>query len=271
MEVYIEVVILDNFFFDYCLIRMTSLLWLPRPKRLRLIASALCGTVYAVLAPLKSFCFLQHFACRLLVSGLMVFVAFGRMHPFDHCKRLVTFWIAAAVMAGCLYAAGSLLFETSVRGGLMIISGPPLYLILFLSALIVKGAGRAFFALKRCAGAQASEAKLFVRVGRRSVTLRALIDTGSSLHDPFSGLPIVLLPASQMHRLYPDGIDIAKQTGDIYFCTVTGSGSVRAMHSDEIWLYSGEDAKQLEAMIAAADLSSGQIVAIVPAHATLAF
>ncbi len=270
VEVYLEVVILDNLFFDWCLVHFTTLFWLPRPKRSRMLSAAVLGTVYAVLAPLRSFVILQHIIFKTLVSALMVFIVYGKIHIFDFIKRLLSFWIAAAVMAGALYAIGSLFFQVHATGGILFVSGPPLWLILLSGILVEKGIARVLYTLKRCVSEQASEAQLHIRVGKQSVSVRALLDTGSTLHDPVSGLPIVLLPRECIHKLYPDGMLSNIQTGDIRFQTVTGSGSVRAMKSDEIWIIQGKYVRQFEAMIATAT-DINQLVAIVPAHATLVF
>ncbi len=270
MEVYLEVVILDNLFFDYCLIHFVTLLWLPRPPRWRMITAAALGTVYAVLAPLRGLVFLQHIACKIPASALMVFVVYGKAHVFDYCKRLLTFWVAAAVMAGMLYIVAGMFFQVRASGGMLYFSGPSLWFVLLCGMLVETGIARALFTLKRCVGAQASEVQLRIRVGKRTVNVRALLDTGSTLHDPISGLPIVLVPSECMHKLYPDGTFAQKQTGDIRFQTVTGSGSIRAMRSDEIWIIKGTSVKPIDVMIAAAtDMT--QPMAIVPAHATLIF
>lgn len=271
MEVFIEIVILDNLFFDYCLIRLTSLLWLPRPKTWRMAAAAALGTAYAVLAPIKPFIFLQTFAPKCLMSALMVFMVYGKLHPFDFAKRLASFWLAAALMAGALYAVGGLFFDVHHSGGLLFISGPPLYALLFIGAAVVVGVKRAFHTLMRCIDARATHAKLLVRVGRRSVTLSALVDTGSTLHDPVSGLPVVLLPREQIERLYPNGTPAALETQDIFFHTVTGAGSVRALPADEIWIYHAGAKQRIEALVAPAVAQMAQPVAIIPSHATLAF
>ncbi len=269
MEVFIEVVILDNMFFNICLLHLVTMLWLPRPKRARLLLGAAVGTAYAVIAPLRAFYFLQHIAFKILVSAAMILVVYGKIDAFDFIKRLVSFYAMAALTAGALYFIGGLFFTVRVSGGLLFLSGPPLWLLLLCGAAIVKGAERAYLALKRGAGVQASQARISVRVGSRTVVVQALIDTGSSLHDPVSGLPIVLLPNEHMKRLYPEGCG-AVSTGDIHFKTVAGSGSVRAMKSDEILLYQGAKVKRLEALIATA-VDLAQPVAIVPADATLSF
>ena len=269
MEVYIEVVVLDNMFFNFCLLYLVAMLWLPRPKAVRLLSGAAVGTVYAILAPLRTFGFLQHFVFKLLVSAAMILCVYKRLTMVDFAKRLVSFYAVAALSAGALYGIGGLFFPVRASGGLLFLSGPPLWLLLLFGAAIVKGAERAYLALKRGAGTQASQARIRVRVANRTVDVQALIDTGSSLHDPLSGLPVVLLPNEHMRRLYPDGCEDVC-TGDIHFKTVAGAGSVRAMKSDEIWLFQGKKAKRLEALIATA-VDLAQPVAIVPADATLSF
>lgn len=270
MEVYLEVVILDNLFFDYCLIHFVTLLWLPRPPRYRMILAALVGTVYAVLAPMRAFVILQHTAIKILVSMAMVFIVYGKQHIYDFGKRILSFWIAAASMAGVLYAVGGLFFPVHIRGGMLFLSGPPLWILLSCGFITVVSIGRVVHALKRCASAQASEAQLHVRVGQQTVSVKAIVDTGSTLYDPVTGLPIVLLPLLCMQKLYPHGMHPGSQTGDIRFQTVAGSGSIRAIKSDEMWIIQGSSVKQFEAMIAAAT-DRDQRIAIVPAHATIGF
>ena len=226
MEVFIEVVILDNVFFNYCLLSLVAMLWLPRPTRTRLLLGAALGTLYAVFAPLHALRFLQHIVFKIVISFAMIASVYGKQPLFDFCKRLVSFYIAAALMAGALFVVGGMLFPVRASGGLLFLSGPPLWLMLLCGVLFLKAAQRAYHALQRSVGMQASEARISVRVGKCTVLVKALIDTGSTLHDPISGLPIVLLPNEQMNKLYPEGT-YAVQTGDIHFHTVAGSGIVR--------------------------------------------
>ncbi len=269
MEVFIEVVILDNLFFNFCLLSIVAMLWLPRPTRARLLLGAAIGTVYAVFAPLRALRFLQHIVFKITISFAMIASVYTRQPPGDLLKRIASFYAAAALMAGALYSIGGMFFPVRASGGLLFLSGPPLWLMLLCGALFVKAAQRAYHALKRSVSAQASEARISVRVGKCTVIVKALIDTGSTLHDPITGLPIVLLPSEQMNRLYPEG-SCAVQTGDIHFHTVAGSGIVRAMRSDEIWLFQGAKAKRLEALVATA-IDLARPVAIVPADTTISF
>ena len=125
MKVYIELVLLDNFWAD-ALVLFGTAKWMQAPYRKgRLFASAGLGTLYAVLSLMRGLVFLQHPLWKIAVSLLMVWAAFG----FGSKKRFLrycgVFWLFSLLLAAGVQLYGALFGQARASGGALTVSGPP--------------------------------------------------------------------------------------------------------------------------------------------------
>lgn len=270
MRVYIEVVILDNFLMDYFLLFTLAQCFAPRPKRRRLVLAALLGTVYAVLAPLKAFLFLQSAVCKVLSSALMVLIVYGRMPWQRLLGRYAAFWGLSVFMGGFVMGIGALFGAVRPMGGLLALSGPPLWALLLLGLAACLGGKHLFFALKRRAVRTAHDAQVEVTHRSCTVIVQAVLDSGSDLHDPITGLPVVLLPRSSFARLCPGGeAELSDCRGaDVPYYTANGVGTVQTYAVDEVRVIANGHTTCVPMLIACMPTATER-QAVVPMHALL--
>lgn len=270
MRVYIEVVILDNFLMDFFLLFALAQCFAPRPKTIRLVLAALLGTVYAVLAPLKTFLFLQSAICKGLSSAAMVFIAYGRMPWQQLLRRYAAFWGLSVFMGGFVMGIGALFGAVRPMGGLLALSGPPLWALLLLGFAACWGGRQLFFALKRRAVRTAHDAQVEVTHRARTIIVQAVLDSGSDLHDPITGLPVVLLPQLSFARLCPEGeaeLSDCKGAGVPYY-TADGMGTVQTYAVDEVRVIANGRTTCVPMLIACMPTQTEQ-QAVVPMYALL--
>lgn len=270
LRVYIEVVILDNFLMDYFLLYALAQCFVPRPKTYRLVLSALLGTVYAVLAPLKAFLFLQSAVCKVASSAVMVWMACGRMPWRPLLARYAAFWALSVFMGGFVMGVGALLGAVRPMGGLLALSGPPLWALLLLGFAACWGGKQLFFALKRRAVRTAHDAHVEVTHRARTVVVQAVLDSGSDLHDPVTGLPVVLLPQSSFAHLCPEGEDALSDCrgANVPYYTASGMGTVQTYAVDQVRVIAGGRVTCVPMLIARMPTQTER-QAVVPMHALL--
>ncbi len=193
-----ETVYLDELFcldliMDYFLLLATARLCALPYRRGRYLAAAALGAAWSAAGLLPGMGWLLTPAARLLPAGFMTLAAFGGQRRLGRC--FAAFLGASALFGGTVYAAGLL------RGG----SGPMLRLDMRVLILAFAVCYAAVSLLCHGAARAARPRVLTVTVERagRTVTLRALEDTGNSLVDPITGRAAFVAEAKALAGLFP--------------------------------------------------------------------
>lgn len=186
MIVYLDLVLLLNFFVDFLLILGTNRLSGFPPGCLRATLGAGLGTLYALGCLLPGFSFLGSSFWRIIFLGLMGMTAFGLNK--SAWKRTGIFLLLSMAMGGIALGMGK--------------SDIP---ALLLSALGV-------WALSRVGFGSSVGGKEYIPVTiterERTISVIALKDTGNSLRDPVTGEQVLILGPEAAQRLL--GIDSAQ-------------------------------------------------------------
>lgn len=249
MEVYIEYVVLDNFFITLAVLIITQKCLHIDIIVYRLILACVFGTVCAVLIPLIN----VHIALLILLkamSGALICLIILKKQSIKkflslYCTFLgVTFFLGGMSIA-LLYMLGeniNLLITVNYFNDLpvgVIVSG--IVLAVFFSVRFFVAAGRT------------KELKPFVRKIKiyyegKTVSLNGLIDSGNSLFDPDTNLPIVVVNNSTMYQLVDDqaildlsrGKNVPLKCGKVIeFGTASDISKMLIIKPDKILIYSG--------------------------------
>lgn len=202
--------------FDYLLLWATGQVARVPTTGRRLLLASLLGTAYFVAWQLAQGGVLPHYGIIrqvpvvVLVSGLMLVAAFGRMSP----RRLLTvgaaFYGIGFVSAGAGTAAsflfGSAADPDSVAGFLA--GGGTVLLVAELGwGVVQRRLWRYLYHLP-----------IEIRFDGHSRRVTALVDTGNRLRDPLSGLPVVVIEHAALEPLLPSYLQAAveqMEAGDL--------------------------------------------------------
>ena len=229
---------------DYIALLLTCRLCACNISRLRLLASAAIGALYAVLAVALRSNLLQNTAFKALTGFLVAAAAFARAAPL--IKATLLFFAVSFCMAGSVYAVSlalgaqpSALTPVSLRVlALSFAAGYPL--IVLLSRLMRKP--------------PALTASVRVCLGERSVEFRALRDSGNLLYDAVTGCPVMVAERESVMPLfegktrlllgtYEDPAELLLSLGAdtevrfrlVSYKTVEGSGMLPAFMPDKVY------------------------------------
>lgn len=226
MKVYIELVLLDNFWAD-ALVLFGTAKWMQAPCRKgRLFAAAGVGTLYAVVSLMRRFVFLQHPLWKAGVSLLMVWTAFGFGSKKRFAKHCGVFWLFSLLLAAGVQLYGALFGQVRAAGGALAVSGPPLWAFLLFSW----GAGALALWAQRRTKERAAKAghtcHAIVQIGQVQAEGPCLLDSGHALYCPVSGLPVLFWPYDG--TLEHAAISDALQSQPLCYTTAAGAGSILA-------------------------------------------
>jgi stage II sporulation protein GA (sporulation sigma-E factor processing peptidase) len=212
VEIYLDIVILENIVINYLILLVTSRFSKTKTNSLRLLLGSVTGTAYLVLMILlpDTQVYATLFA-KFLLSVAMVAIAFTFRKISVFLKTLALFYAATFIFAGAAFA---LMFFSKdwgiIRNGVLItplsfIGARWTELLLAVAlALII------FRVIWEAVQSKFVKEKLLVNisiaVGDKSIELSALVDTGNSLHDPLTNLPVVVVEFSAIRDLLPDDI-----------------------------------------------------------------
>lgn len=206
MSIYIDLLFFENVIVNYGVLLVTEKLSGGYSTVLRKFISATVGAIYLVvmlLCPqIKS---LYTVGGKVLLSALMVAIAFPSHKLKTWLKSLLSFYISSFIFAGAGYALMSALnqgiyFKNGEFYNEMKSDGLLLILTLLFGFLMV----RAFTDLfRKRIEKDAYIVNTYIHLGDRTICLQALIDTGNSLTDPVSQCPVMIAELESLKELLP--------------------------------------------------------------------
>ena len=196
-----DVIYLDSLFglnllIDYCLVLASARVCGVVLRRWRYALAALIGALYAALMVLPGCGWLANGAMKLALGAAMALIAFGGEAHLVRCT--VVFFAVSAAFGGAVYAASMLAGVSPGSGALVTVSGR----VLALSFAACYAAVSLVFR-RRAKAADREVRTVTVTLAGRSVTLKALRDSGNDLHDPVSGLPAAVVERAAVLPLFP--------------------------------------------------------------------
>lgn len=204
MTIYLDVVLLENLCMNYIILFATGYLMKIKMKQLRLIISGLLGGIYAVIAYLEILPIYSSLAMKIILSILMVYIAFKAKGVKPLSKQLVIFYLTSFVFGGCAFALlyfirpQDILMRNGVYVGtypikVAILGGIVGFIITYIAFKIVKTK------LRKKDMIYQVEIKLQEKV----LITKAMLDTGNLLKDPISGMPVIVVEKEQLYSLLP--------------------------------------------------------------------
>lgn len=214
MVVYVDLVFLTNLAVDGTVLLATARARRLRPSRARLAAASALGAAYAAAMFWINVPYLYTLGAKVLVSGLMVLLAFGYGGPLAYFRTFGVFYTVNFVTLGGVIGIGSLLqFAGSPLGGLSvtreggIVLDWKMQLGLFAAALVLSL--RLFQGTSKVREKRADTDSLVwraeIRVGGETWNVPALLDTGNRLYEPLTRIPVMIVEAELWRTRLPPG------------------------------------------------------------------
>lgn len=200
MEViYVDRLFLLDLIIDYCLLLLSGRVSGVVLHRGRYLLGAILGAVYAVILLLPGMRWLGSTVMKLVLGLLMALIAYGSETRFWRCAGV--FFAVSALFGGAVFAA-SILAEAEPLGGV--------FVSVTLRTLALSF-GVCYFVVMQLFQRKAVKAARRVQTVKitcrgQTVTLRALRDTGNSLHDPTVGKAVLVAEKEALLPLLPQNL-----------------------------------------------------------------
>lgn len=178
MVVYLDILLILNFFVDFFLLLGTNRLSGYPPGGRRAALGAALGAVYGCACLIPGFSFLGNTLWRTVSLLLMGFIAFGFQK--NAVRRCVLFYLLSMALGGVALGLGKGSAWTLIGGA----AGVTLLCIFGFRGYM----GKHFVPVELCYGGQ-------------KISLTALQDTGNSLRDPLTGQPVLVIGSDAANKL----------------------------------------------------------------------
>ena len=178
MVIYLDILLILNFFVDFLLLLGTNRLAGFPSGGWRVALGAALGAAYGGACLIPGFSFLGNTLWRTVSLLLMGFVAFGFQK--NAVRRCVLFYLLSMALGGVALGFGKGSGWTLIGGAIGV------------AALCIFGfrgyLGKHFLPVE-------------LTYGEKKITLTALQDTGNSLRDPLTGQPVLVIGADAAQKL----------------------------------------------------------------------
>ena len=207
MTIYLDVVLIENLCMNYIILFATGYILKIKVNHMRLIVSALLGGCYSILAYMQILEIYSSFALKLILSIVMVYIAYKAKDLKKLLKQLIFFYLTSFVFGGCAFA---LLYfvkpqEILMKNGVLVGTYPLKIAILgaivgFTITVI------AFNIVKTKLSKKDIYCEIVIYFYNKKVKANALLDTGNMLRDPITNFPVIIVEKDILKNVLPESI-----------------------------------------------------------------
>lgn len=202
MTIYLDIIFIENLFMNYIILFGTGYVMKIKMKHRLLFLSSILGSIYAIFAYAQNTYNNISLGIKILLSILMVFLAYIPKSIKQLLKELLIFYLISFAFAGC---AIFLLYIVKpeniiIRNGVFIGSYPLKIVSLggIIGFFIVCAA---FKSVKNKMSTKDMVCNLKIRIDQNEIKVRSLIDSGNMLKDPISGMPVIVVEKSKLENI----------------------------------------------------------------------
>lgn len=212
VEIYLDIIILENIVINYLILLVTARFSKSRASNLRLLLGSVVGALYLVLMILlPEMKIYTTILSKFLLSIAMVAVTFSFTRISAFLRTLVLFYASTFLFAGAGFAflffnrSGSVIRNGVIMSPVSLINTKWSELLLALAVtFIILRVVWDFIQNKFLR--EKMLVRLCIAFDKKAIELCALVDTGNSLHDPLTNMPVVVVEFTAIRDLLPEDI-----------------------------------------------------------------
>ncbi len=236
--IYVDVLIVLNWYINYFILLGTAKITHIGFKRKRLVMSSFIGALSSLMILLPTMHYLINVALKLIISLILILVAFGIKELSTTLKMSLYFCVISFLFAGVMMALKGILNSEVISTNNSYVYANFSIKFLIISTTISYGllCLLRFFMDKNTN--TSGEWLLTIIYNGKSVEIKGLADTGNSLVDTFTGKPVVVCSKVSLQNVIniPSLEDIGSLKGFrlIPYSTISNGGIIISFVPDKV-------------------------------------
>ncbi|MDD6794865.1 MAG: sigma-E processing peptidase SpoIIGA [Clostridiaceae bacterium] len=245
MNVYIDVMLLENFLVDLFLISITLKIIKINTSNKRVILSSLLGAIYTIVLVLNKLKFLDNIVVMILVAFIMMIIVVGKDRIKTALKATVAFIFSSIVLSGACFFIVVQTSNFTIGKGLEVDNFLLKDLILAIMFIfVVYERLIAYFKERSVISSFTYDVEITMNNVRYIV--KGFLDTGNELREPITNLPCIIVESSIFSNV---NIDEDK----VYYMNYNAigySGKIRGFKVDKVRIREeGKEFKEVNTII----------------------
>ncbi len=254
--IYIDILIAVNLIINYFLILATAKFLYLKLNRTRLVLGEILGAVYSLYIFFPNLPLMASLIIKFFMSLTIIWTIFGFKNFKLFIKTLTCFYIISFCFSGIMFALWYALrpHGMAINNGVVYFNISPVMLIslTLISYIILEF-------INHILDKRENKNLLYdicIKVGNKSAYVKAKVDTGNSLTEPFSHLPVIVATYQSLESILPQDFpsSLLSNKTDIEsinysntnvrlipFKTVSGDGLFPAFKPDSISIKNGPE------------------------------
>lgn len=203
--IYADVLLAVNLYINYFLLRGATLLLRRRVTPLRCVAAAAVGAVFSLAVIFPQIPFFVGMLLKAISGAAVTLTAFGRQKRIDFLLSLLCFLVMSFAFAGgmtALWNAAAPL-EMYCNNGCVYFD-IPIWAAALITAALYGGFRLVSFIMERRQPSRHESVTLYA--DGHLLTLDGFADTGNSLRDSFSGMPVIIVSLEKIKSIAPKNV-----------------------------------------------------------------
>lgn len=211
MEIYLDILLLENIVINYIILVVTAKLAKCRVPSLRLLLGAVIGASYVILILLPDMKIFITTIAKIFLSFLIIAAAFGHRKFSSYLKTLFTFYITTFIFGGAAFAFLYFYSDAGLIKNGVFFAAPRFletkWTQLFFAIAFAGIATRVIWELLRQKYVKEKMlVHLMISFDKKVIVLYALVDSGNALHDPLTNMPVVVVEFDALKTILPEEI-----------------------------------------------------------------
>ncbi|MCP2239902.1 sigma-E processing peptidase SpoIIGA [Thermoanaerobacterium thermosaccharolyticum] len=200
---YVDVIFLENLIINYIILYLTKRFSKSKARNINLFFSSLLGASYVILIFFSLPNIIYSLPFKIIISILMIIITFGYKKLYEFIKIMSIFYLISFIVGGAAFA---LIYLVNFDLKQIIIGA------LFISILLIY-IGWGYITKKNLE----SDIIHVIQIDMNNIKkdIKAILDTGNTLHDPLSNYPVVIVEYNALKDLLPEGVKNLFDRGNI--------------------------------------------------------
>ena len=207
MTIYIDVLFLENLILNSIILYATAIISKIKIKHWKIIISSIMGSVYVVIYYIFRIDLYINIISKVFISILMNYIAFSPKSFKLLLKDVLLFYLVSFVFGGA--ALGMIYIVNSnninIKDG-VILENYTLKTIFIGVVLAFLISILSFKMVKHKIGKKDMFCSIIIKLNKKKVKIRAMIDTGNLLKEPISNVPVIVVEKSVLFDIIPKEI-----------------------------------------------------------------